>query len=123
MKNTVLGLRTVAYKVADLQKAKAWYAEVFGVQPYFDEPFYVGFNIGGYELGLMPEEGAIKKGEGVLAYWGVEDIQTSFDKFIELGATVHEKPQNVGGDLMVSSVFDPWGNIIGLIYNPYFKLD
>jgi len=123
MKRNILGLRTVAYKVSDLQKAKAWYAEAFGTKPYFDEPFYVGFNIGGYELGLLQEEKETsKKGEGVLAYWGVEDIQATFDRFVKLGASVHEKPRNEGGDLMVSSVFDPWGNIIGLIYNPYFKI-
>ena len=49
-----LGLRTVIYRVRDLAAAKAWYANAFGVQPYFDEPFYVGFDIGGYELGLHP---------------------------------------------------------------------
>ena len=52
----MLGLRTTIYKVSDLLKAKSWYAKAFETQPYFDEPFYVGFNIGGYELGLLPEE-------------------------------------------------------------------
>ena len=71
----MLGLRTTAYIVADLSQAKEWYSKAFKVEPYFDEPFYVGFNIGGYELGLMPEgDGANQKGENVLSYWGVEDI-------------------------------------------------
>src|SRR5688500_8666444 len=51
----LLGLRTIIYKVPDLARAKAWYGETFGISPYFDEPFYVGFNVGGYELGLDPD--------------------------------------------------------------------
>ena len=50
MKTTILGLRTTIYQVEDINSAKEWYAKVFEVQPYFDEPFYVGFDIGGYEL-------------------------------------------------------------------------
>ncbi|MGZ2369885.1 VOC family protein [Ancylomarina sp. YFZ004] len=124
MKNEdILGLRTVVYKVADLDNAKDWYSNAFGIQAYFDEPFYVGFNIGGYELGLLPDDRPkIEKGEGVVAYWGVEDIDSVFKEMIDLGAEVHEKPTNVGGELMVASLIDPWGNIIGLIYNPAFKL-
>jgi catechol 2,3-dioxygenase-like lactoylglutathione lyase family enzyme len=56
------GLRTVIYRVPDLTRAKAWYSEAFGIQPYFDEPFYVGFNIGGYELGLDPNASAVTVG-------------------------------------------------------------
>lgn len=120
MSTKILGLRTVGYKVSDLEKAKAWYAAAFATKPYFDMPFYVGFNIGGYELGLMPDEST--KGDNVITYWGVEDIEAAYNTFITLGATAHEAPQNVGGDIMVASVNDPWGNIIGLIYNPEFKL-
>lgn len=119
----ILGLRTVVYKVDDLVKAKDWYAKAFGTQAYFDEPFYVGFNIGGYELGLLPDEKSLSvKGDGVVAYWGVDEIDRVFKGMIELGALVHEEPTNVGGELMVASLIDPWGNIIGLIYNPEFKL-
>ncbi len=122
-KSDILGLRTVVYMVNDLNQAKVWYAKAFGTEPYFDEAFYVGFNIGGYELGLLPEEKAkAGKGEGAISYWGVEDIDSVFNEMISLGAEVHEKPTNVGGELMVASLIDPWGNIIGLIYNPAFKL-
>jgi predicted enzyme related to lactoylglutathione lyase len=116
----MLGLRTTIYKVDDLAKAKDWYAKAFETEPYFDEPFYIGFNIQGYELGLQPDDSV--KGDNTLAYWGVENIQEEYQKLINLGATEHEKPMNVGGELMVCSVKDPWDNIIGLIYNPYFKL-
>lgn len=122
-KPMILGLRTTVYMVANLAEAKLWYAKAFNTEPYFDEPFYVGFNISGYELGLLPEEKpTIEKPESSIVYWGVEKIDESYNHFIELGATEHEKPNNVGGDLMVASVRDPWGNIIGIIYNPHFKL-
>ena len=123
-KSPMLGLRTVGYMVGDLAKAKDWYAKAFGIQPYFDEPFYVGFNIGGYELGLMPEEEPTEdKTANILSYWGVKDIEKTYEHLIGLGATEHEKPHNVGGELMVATVKDPWRNIIGIIYNPYFKLE
>ncbi len=120
---TMLGLRTVIYKVSDLKKAKDWYAKAFKTEAYFDEPFYVGFNIGGYELGLLPEEESITdKAESVLAYWGVSDIEKEYKRLLDLGATEVETPKNVGGEIIVSTVKDPWGNIIGLIYNPEFRL-
>lgn len=120
----MLGLRTTIYKVGDIDKAKDWYAKAFETQPYFDEPYYVGFNIGGYELGLQPEEHpTTEKIESVVSYWGVENIKEAYDRLIELGATENEKPRNVGGDLMTATLKDPFGNVIGLIYNPYFGLD
>lgn len=122
--NKILGLRTVIYKVSDIKKAKEWYSKVFETNPYFDEPFYVGFNIGGYELGLMPEEKVTKnKTDNVITYWGVEEIEAAYEKFLASGALIHEIPMNVGGELMTASVIDPWNNVIGLIFNPEFKLE
>lgn len=122
MKSKILGLRTTIYKVGDLTAAKEWYSKAFDTQPYFDEPFYVGFDIGGYELGLQPEGNTpAGKADSALTYWGVEDINEEYDRFIASGATEHEQPQHVGGDIVVASVKDPWGNVIGLIYNPHFK--
>ena len=123
MNTPFLGLRTTIYKVADISQAKQWYTKAFQQPPYFDEPFYVGFNIGGYELGLLPEETpTTDKTVSVLSYWGVENIQQEYQRLLDLGATAHEPPQNVGGELMTASVIDPWGNVIGIIYNPEFKL-
>lgn len=123
--NKILGLRTVVYKVTDLQKAKEWYSKAFDKKPYFDEPFYVGFNIGGFELGLLPTE-KINTAEyevSSITYWGVENITSSFEKLISNGAKSIEEPNNVGGELMVATVQDPWGNFIGIIYNPEFKIE
>lgn len=120
--STIQGLRTCIYKVDDLEKATSWYSRAFETQSYFNESFYVGFNIGGYELGLLPEEKSGTKADSVFTYWGVEKIEEQYQRFLSLGATPHEAPQNVGGEVVVASVKDPWGNVIGLIHNPEFKL-
>jgi len=124
MSSKILGLRTTIYKVTEVDAAKEWYTKTFETPPYFDEPFYVGFDIAGYELGLQPEEEteATNKTANVETYWGVADVVTEFDRFISLGATAHEEPQEVGGGIIVATVKDPWGNVIGLIHNPHFKL-
>lgn len=123
MSATYLGLRTLGYKVPDLQKAKEWYTKVFNIEPYFDEPFYVGFNIAGFELGLQPAENEQPiPGTNSTTYWGVEDVDKEYTRLLELGATAYEKPTDVGGDIVVAAVKDPWGNLFGIIYNPHFKL-
>ena len=114
------GLRTIKYPVADLARAKAWYAEVFGVAPYFDQPFYVGFAIGGFELGLVPdgEPGTA----GCTAYWGVDHIASEVARVAALGASVHHPIQDVGDGIKVAELLDPFGNLLGLIENPLFDL-
>lgn len=115
----ILGLRTAAYPTPDLAAGKAWYSKVFEREPYFDEPFYVGFSIGGFELGLVPdgEPGTA----GVQAMWGVDDINAEVKRIVGLGGVLHEGPQDVGGGIVVASIRDPFGNLLGLIYNPHFK--
>ncbi len=118
-----LGLRTVIYKVDDLDKAKAWYSSALGIQPYFDEPFYVGFNVGGYELGLDPDTEDGKPGPGgSVAYWGVADAEATFAHLIGQGAREHSGVREVGGGIKVAIVQDPFGNFFGIIENPHFRL-
>jgi predicted enzyme related to lactoylglutathione lyase len=117
------GLRTAIYHVEDLQKAKEWYSEVLGFGPYFDEPFYVGFNVGGYELGLDPDVASVTKGDSVVAYWGVDDAVSAYERVLELGARKHSEPREVGGGIVVATVQDPWGNVFGIIENPHFKAE
>ncbi len=116
------GLRTTIYKVDNMAKAKEWYTAVFATTPYFDQPFYVGYNIGGYELGLQPEEiSGDLKSANVLTYWGVADVQATYDELLHNGATPFEEPMDVGDGIIVAAVKDPWGNAVGVIYNPHFK--
>ena len=119
----LLGLRTVIYKVPDLAKAKAWYTKTFEQAPYFDEPFYVGFQFGGFELGLDPDVATQPPGAGgSVAYWGVKDLAATLKKLTGNGVTLAAPLQEVGEGIKVATISDPFGNHIGLIENPHFKL-
>jgi predicted enzyme related to lactoylglutathione lyase len=118
----LLGLRTAIYHVADLDRAKAWYASVLGIEPYFDQPFYVGFEVGGFELGLDPDPSSGSSGAGgVTAYWGVEDADAALARLLELGARERSGVQEVGEGIRVATVTDPFGNVLGVIENPHFR--
>ncbi|HEX8506306.1 MAG TPA: VOC family protein [Hymenobacter sp.] len=115
------GLRTVVYPVGDLAAATAWYRQVLEQAPYFEEPFYVGFNVGGYELGLIPQHTAAGQA-GPTAYWGVPDAAAAFARLLKLGAQASEGVQDVGGGILLGAVLDPFGNLFGVIQNPHFAL-
>ena len=116
-----LGLRTAKYSARDIGAAREWYARVLGFGPYFDEPFYVGFNVGGYELGIVPDErAAADRPEAGVAYWGVASADAAYARLLSLGATDHETIQDVGDGIRIGAVRDPFGNILGIIENPHF---
>lgn len=108
-------LRTVIYHVSDLQQAKEWYTRLTGIQPYFDEPFYVGFDINGYELGLDPDLTGVQQGNHSEMYWAVEEIESAVAKAVSIGATIVKPVTNVGDPTFVAVVADPFGNHIGFI--------
>ena len=116
----ILGLRTAIYPVNDIAAAKAWYAQVLEVSPYFDEPFYVGFNVGGFELGLIPDGQSGVAGPQPL--WGVDDAAAAFARLIALGARPLDAVTEVGGGIKVGAVVDPFGNRLGVIENPHFDV-
>jgi len=115
-----LGLRTAIYPVSDIGKAKAWYAQVLGVAPYFDQPFYVGFSVGGFELGLLPDGTPGVTGPRPL--WGVANAGEAFARLVALGAVVLEPVADVGDGIKVAAVRDPFGNRLSIIENPHFKI-
>ena len=116
----ILGLRTVIYPVPDLAKAKRWYSKMLGMEPYFDQPFYVGFEVGGFELGLLPD--GTPGASGSQALWGVDDADVALARLISLGATPLEPVTEVGEGIKVAAVTDPFGNRFGIIQNPLFKV-
>jgi len=116
----LIGLRTIVYPAPDLAKAKQWYSEVLGTPPYFDEAFYVGFSVGGFELGLIPD--AQPGIAGAQAMWGVQNVEMEFKRLISLGAIELEPVTDVGGGIKVASLQDPFGNRLGIIENPHFNL-
>lgn len=114
----LLGLRTVIYPAPDLEAAKAWWTSFLGKPPYFDEPFYVGFDVAGYELGLLPDG---NPADGALTYWGVDDVAPAVDAAVAQGATVHAPAADVGDGIVTATVTLPTGSIVGFIENPHFK--
>lgn len=114
----IQGLRTVIYPVGDLAEASAWYARVLGKAPYFDEPFYVGFEVGGFELGLVPD--GQPGPAGATAYWGTLDADAELARLVELGAAIESPVTDVGGGIRCAIVRDPYGNLIGVMDNPHF---
>ena len=108
-------LRTVIYKVDDLQAARDWYIKTIGKHPYFDQPFYVGFDINGCELGLDPDMGEAVPGNQSVAYWAVDSVAGVLKTLSENGAAIVQPRTNVGGDIHVAIVKDPFGNHIGII--------
>jgi predicted enzyme related to lactoylglutathione lyase len=114
-----LGLRTVIYPAADLAAATTWFAGVLGVEPYFDEPFYVGFDLGGYELGLVPTPDG---GGATVTYWGVADADAAVQRLLAAGATPGDAVTEVGGGIRVATVVEPGGSTLGVIENPNFQL-
>lgn len=119
-----LGLQTATYDVRDVARAKAWYSKVLGVEPYFDQPFYVGFHVGPCELGIVPEENsAAKRSRAGVAYWGVADARAAYQRLLDLGATPLEPVQDVGDGILVAAVHDPFGNVLGVIQNPHFQAE
>ena len=115
-----LGLRTAIYPAPDLSQARDWYAKVLGVAPYFDQPFYVGFAVGGFELGLLPD--GTPGVHGAQPLWGVADAEAAQQRLLDLGATALEPVHDVGDGIKVGAVQDPFGNRLGIIENPHFKL-
>jgi predicted enzyme related to lactoylglutathione lyase len=108
----------VIYPAPDLAAAKAWFTELLQTEPYFDQPFYVGFDVGGYELGLDP---SLPAGEGPTTYWGVANADLGLAHLLDKGATVISPVQDVGEGIRVARVETPDGFTFGVIENPNFK--
>ena len=113
------GLRTVIHPSADLAADKVRWAELLGQQPYFDQPFYVGFNVAGYQLALLPDADPL---DGALVYWGVDDVTAAVEAAIASGSVEHTPVADVGESIVTATVRTPAGSILGLIYNPSFQI-
>jgi predicted enzyme related to lactoylglutathione lyase len=105
-------LRSAIYGAPDLAKAKAFYKALLGQAPYFDQPFYVGFEVGGCELGLDPD-GEIAQNAGV--YWRVDAIEPVLARVLALGGRHAGEVRDVGGGIKMARFVDPAGNHVGLI--------
>jgi predicted enzyme related to lactoylglutathione lyase len=112
--SSVQGIKTVLHPVSDVEKAKAVYSALLGVAPQTDSSYYVGFDVAGQHIGLLPGGGP----QGLtapVAYWHVDDLEATLAAVTAAGATVKDPAKNVGGGRVVASVIDLDGNILGLI--------
>jgi predicted enzyme related to lactoylglutathione lyase len=111
------GIKTVLHPVSDLAKAKPVYAALLGIEPQADAHYYVGFDVAGQQIVLVPGGGQ----EGMttpVAYWHVADIEAKLAEVTAAGATVKEPPRDVGGGRLVATFSDPDGNVLGLLQDP-----
>jgi predicted enzyme related to lactoylglutathione lyase len=125
------GLTTTTFFADDVAAAAAWYTDVLGVEPYFMRPVdgppaYVEFRIGDYqhEFGIVDSRYAVggrpERPGGAIAYWHVDDVRASLDRLLDLGATVHEEPVERGPGFVTASVVDPFGNVLGVMFNQHY---
>ncbi|MCZ8521733.1 MULTISPECIES: VOC family protein [Paenibacillus] len=120
------GLSTISFWAEDLAAAKKWYTDLLGIPPYFERPGYAEFRLGDYqhELGLIdsryaPARSAAGPG-GAIVYWHVDDTAAAYARLLSLGAAEYEPPTERGGGFVTASVTDPFGNILGVMYNPHY---
>jgi predicted enzyme related to lactoylglutathione lyase len=105
------GIKTVLHPVSDLEKAKATYIALLGMEPTADSPYYVGFEAEGQQIGLVPNSDMTSP----IAYWHVADIEAKLAEVTAAGGTLKQSPRDVGGGRLVATFTDPDGNVLGLI--------
>lgn len=125
------GISTVSFFADDVAAARAWYAEVLGVDAYFAREVagalaYAEFRVGDLqqELGIVDRRfapgGRVEKPGGALAYWHVDDVRAAVDRLLELGATTFEPLTERGPGFVTASVVDPFGNVLGVMENAHY---
>ena len=108
------GIKTVLHPVTDMDRAKAVYTALLGIPPQADSSYYVGYEVAGQQIGLVPSGGPQSMTSPV-AYWHVADIEAKLAEVTAAGAAVKEAPRDVGGGRLVASFTDPDGNVLGLL--------
>ncbi|WP_144611469.1 VOC family protein [Bacillus cereus] len=123
---TLRGLTTVSFWADDLAAAKKWYAELLGIEPYFERLGYIEFRLGDYqhELGLIDScyapDGSATGPAGAVVYWHVDNVTATFKNLLSMGAIEYEAPTERGEGFITASVVDPFGNILGIMYNQHY---
>jgi predicted enzyme related to lactoylglutathione lyase len=107
------GIKTILYPVKNMEQAKILFCKLLGIEPYADQPYYVGFKVNDQDIGLVPNNPEA----AVTAFFHVDDIKNSLQILLDAGAKIIQDIKNVGGERLIASVKDADGNIIGLIQN------
>ena len=120
------GFATISFWADDLEAAKTWYAELLGIEPYFERPGYYEFRVGDQqdELGLIDSRyapgGPPTRPGGAITYWHVDDVDAALARLLAMGAVVYEARRERGMGFVTASVVDPFGNVLGVMYNPHY---
>jgi predicted enzyme related to lactoylglutathione lyase len=121
------GIATISLWAEDHAAAVEWYTKLFGIKPYFERPGYAEFRIGDHqtEVGIIDRKYAphitfSKSPAGVVLYWHTDDINGTFKRALSLGATQLEAPEDRGHGFVTATAVDPFGNILGIMYNPHY---
>lgn len=127
MKTALRGVATVNYFAEDLEAAKAWYTELLGIEPYFEVPGgYIEFRIGDYQQELGIIQGSYAKHDlaagpaGAMLLWHVDDLDATIERLLSMGAEEYEPRIERGEGFTTASVVDPFGNILGVMYNQHY---
>lgn len=120
------GFATISFWADDLEAARSWYTELLGIEPYFERPGYCEFRLGDLEaeLGLIDRRyapaGSAAGPAGAITYWHVDDLQEALEKVLAMGAKEYQPYTERGAGFVTAAVVDPFGNILGLMYNPHY---
>ena len=125
------GVATISFYAANVLEAKKWYSELLGIDPYFERPDaqnpqYVEFRIGDYqhELGIIDSKFKPKSATaglgGAVVYWHVDDIEATLKRLLSMNAKEYEPLTKREAGFITASVVDPFGNILGIMYNPHY---
>lgn len=55
-----------------------------------------------------------------MTYWAVDDVHAAHQRLLDLGATEHQPPREYGPGFVTASVVDPFGNVLGVMYNQHY---
>jgi predicted enzyme related to lactoylglutathione lyase len=130
-KSNLRGFATVSFFASDMKAARKWYTDLLGIEPYFqrpdaENPAYIEFRVGDYqdELGIINSSYAPKGSTtgtgGAVIYWHVDDVEAALEKVKAMGAKEYEPLTKREAGFVTASVVDPFGNILGLMYNPHY---
>ncbi|GAA2209645.1 VOC family protein [Nonomuraea monospora] len=128
------GLTTTAFYSPDFEATKRWYTELFGIPPYMDTPAYMEWRIGDYQhefgvihsqyagtpLAMTPDPATIGGPAGAMIHWHVDDVPATLARLVSMGAKEHDAVHDRGDGFITASVIDPWGNVLGFMYNPHY---
>jgi len=111
---SIQGFQTLLHPVSDLTAAKAVYTALLGVAPQADAPYYVGYDVAGQHIGLVPSAD-VKAAGSPVSYWHVSDLDAKLAEVVAAGASVKEPAHEVGPGRRVATFTDPDGNVLGLL--------